>query len=424
MRIAINGTGRIGRLCIRRLLDLADGSELELVAVNTTCTPDMLVHLLEYDTVHGRWPGRVRTDGGALVRLEADERLDRTGIPPGRSSSPQPSSRIDSAPERNPSTQNRIEPASDRNSSPQNRLEPASEQSSSPQNWIEPAPERNSSPQNRIELVSERDPSRLPWRRLGIDLVIDATGAFTDRAGMEKHLEAGAGRVLLTSPGEADLTAVMGVNDERFDPSVHRFVSAASCTTNCLAPVLKAMHEAFGVRGGWATSIHAFTSDQNHLDNPHRDWRRARSCGASIVPAATGVSKALREVLPELAPVIRGSAVRVPVADVSLLQLQLELGAPAAADEVREALREAAAGPLAPYVGYADLPLVSADYIGCDKSAVVDGPSVLARGSSVQLSAWYDNEWGYACRVVDLAARIAERASAAGRLGGAQAVRV
>ncbi|QJC54513.1 type I glyceraldehyde-3-phosphate dehydrogenase [Paenibacillus albicereus] len=360
----------------------------------------MLVHLLEYDTVHGRWPGRVRTDGETLLRLEA---ADRHGP-----------NRVDHAFESAPSrpAPSRIEHDSERTPTPPSRqIELLSERDTVP-------------PSRRIELVSERDPSRLPWKRLGIDLVIDATGSFTDRAGMEKHIAAGAGRVLLTSPGEADLTAVMGVNDDWYNSSAHRFVSAASCTTNCLAPVLKAVHEAFGVKGGWATSIHAFTSDQNHLDNPHRDWRRARACGSSIVPAATGMSKALREVLPELAPVMRGSAVRVPVADVSLLQLQLELAEAASADELREALRQAAAGPLAPYVGYAELPLVSADYIGCDKSAVVDGPSVLARGSSVQLSAWYDNEWGYACRVIDLAARMAERSPAASGRTGAEAVRV
>ncbi|SDT01282.1 glyceraldehyde 3-phosphate dehydrogenase [Paenibacillaceae bacterium GAS479] len=332
MRVAISGTGRIGRLCIRRLLDLPSSSGLELVAINTTCPAETLAHLLKYDTVHGRWEGGIEpSDSSLIVRAR------------------------------------------------------------------------------RIELVSERDPARLPWKRLGIDLVIDATGAFTKRAGMEGHLAAGAARVLLTSPGEADLTAVMGVNESAFDPELHCLISAASCTTNCLAPVLKVLHQAFGVRGGWATSIHAFTNDQNHMDNPHRDLRRARACTSSIVPAVTGMSKALKEVLPELAPLIQGTAVRVPVADVSLLQLQLELGEPVGAEAVRAAFQKAATGPMGQYVGYSELPLVSADYIGCDKSAVVDGLSILVRGSSIQLSAWYDNEWGYACRVIDLADLISSR---------------
>ncbi|MCM3748482.1 type I glyceraldehyde-3-phosphate dehydrogenase [Paenibacillus pasadenensis] len=342
MRTAVSGTGRIGRLCIRRLLDLPPAAGLELAAVNTSCSSEALAHLLEYDTVHGRWHSGITAHEGYLLHR-------------GR----------------------------------------------------------------KIELVAEREPSHLPWGRLGIELVIDATGAFTKRSGMESHLAAGARRVLLTSPGEAELTAVMGVNESRFDPNVHRLVSAASCTTNCLAPVLKLLHEAFGVRGGWATSIHAFTNDQNHMDNPHRDLRRARACTSSIIPAATGVSKALKEVLPELASLIQGTAVRVPVADVSLLQLQLELGAPADETAIRSVCRNAAAaGPLAPYVGYSELPLVSADYIGCEKSAVVDGTTVLARGSSVQLSAWYDNEWGYACRVIDLAEMMACRCADLGSAGG------
>ncbi|MGU3471432.1 type I glyceraldehyde-3-phosphate dehydrogenase [Paenibacillus sp. D51F] len=330
MRVAISGTGRIGRLCIRRLIDLeTDG--IELGAVNTTCTAATLAHLLEYDTVHGRWK--------ADIAVVSEQELLING--------------------------------------------------------------------SRLALVSERDPSRLPWRQLEIGLVIDATGAFAARAMLDLHLSAGASRVLLTSPGEADLTAVMGVNEADFNPMKHRIVSAASCTTNCLAPVLKVVHEAFGVREGWATSIHAFTNDQNLMDNPHRDLRRARACGSSIVPAATGMSKALKEVLPELASRIQGTAVRVPVADVSLLQLQLGLETNAGEEAVKAVFRDAAAGELAGYVGYSELPLVSADYIGCSKSAVVDGLSVMVRDRSIQLMAWYDNEWGYACRVIDLAALIA-----------------
>jgi len=256
-----------------------------------------------------------------------------------------------------------------------------------------------------IPVISERDPAKLPWHSYDIDLVIDATGKFRDRASLNKHLSAGAGKVLLTAPGkEVDLTVVMGVNEERYDANRHRLVSAASCTTNCLAPVLKILDGAFGVKRGWLTAIHAYTSDQNHMDNPHKDLRRARACTQSIIPTSTGVSKALADVLPRLAPHLKGVSVRVPTPDVSLLDLQVVLNRPIEPADAAQAFQAAIAEEMGAYVAYNELPLVSSDYIGSDKSAVIDGLSMMAQGDSLKLMAWYDNEWGYACRVVDLAA--------------------
>ncbi|MFC5404112.1 type I glyceraldehyde-3-phosphate dehydrogenase [Cohnella soli] len=257
----------------------------------------------------------------------------------------------------------------------------------------------------RVAIVAERSPESIPWQQFGVELVIDATGKFNDRQGAQRHLHAGVQKVLVTAPGkQMDLTVVMGVNDDRYDPDAHRLLSTASCTTNCLSPVLKVLDDAFGVRQGWMTTIHAFTNDQNHLDNSHKDLRRARSCTSSIIPTSTGVSKALADVLPHLAKHIQGWSVRVPTQDVSLLDLQVDLERSAIADEVREVFRQAVAGKMKEYVGYSELPLVSADYIGNDKSAVIDGLSILTRGNQVKLLAWYDNEWAYASRVMDFTA--------------------
>lgn len=260
----------------------------------------------------------------------------------------------------------------------------------------------------RIEVISERDPGLLPWKAHGVELVIDATGKFRDRVSLGQHLSSGADRVILTCPGQVDLTVVMGVNEERYDPARHRLISAASCTTNCLAPVVHIMDRAFGVKRGWMTAIHAFTNDQNHLDNPHKDLRRARSCTSSLIPTSTGVTKALIDVLPDLAPRLKGISVRVPLQNVSLLDVQLELNASVQAADVERAFQEAAAGKLGAYVAYSDLPLVSSDYIGNDKSAVIDGLSIMTQEDQVKLLAWYDNEWAYASRVIDLARHISK----------------
>jgi len=265
---------------------------------------------------------------------------------------------------------------------------------------------------NLIQIVSERDPSSIPWGRHGVDLAIDATGKFNHREGANKHLEAGASRVLITAPGkQMDLTVVMGVNEHLFDPNKHQLVSAASCTTNCLSPLLYILDQAFGVQTGWMSTIHSFTSDQNHLDNPHKDLRRARSCTSSIVPTSTGVGKALVDVLPNLAPHIQGISLRVPTQDVSLVDLTVQVSRASSMEQVKAVLQAAAeSAKLSPYVGYTNEPLVSSDYIGCPKSAVIDGPSVMVMNNQIKVLAWYDNEWAYANRVVELAQLMLEKA--------------
>jgi glyceraldehyde 3-phosphate dehydrogenase len=324
MRVAVSGTGRIGRLCLRKALSLKS-PEIEISVINSTSPISVLAHLLKYDSVHGIWDAEIASD-------------DRHLIVRGR----------------------------------------------------------------RIPVVSERSPELLPWEAYGIDLVVDATGKFNEREKAARHFAAGAKKVLLTAPaGNADLTVVMGVNEHEYDPARHRILSAASCTTNCIAPVLRILDDAFGVKQGWMTTIHAFTNDQNHLDNPHKDLRRARACTNSIIPTSTGVGKALSGILPHLAPYIEGISVRVPTQDVSLLDLQVQLHRNVERAEVRKAIEDAVSGEIGKYVDYNEIPLVSSDYIGNDKSAVIDGLSLMVRDDQVKLLAWYDNEWAYASRVID-----------------------
>lgn len=259
-----------------------------------------------------------------------------------------------------------------------------------------------------IQVVAEADPARLPWQSLGIHTVIDATGKFTDRPGASKHIEAGAEKVIITAPGkDLDLTIVMGVNEHMYDDENHHLVSAASCTTNCLAPLLHLLDRSFGVVSGWMTTIHSYTNDQKHLDNPHKDLRRARACTQSIVPTTTGVGKALAGILPHLATSVQGISVRVPTPDVSLVDLTAEVKTSVTADDVRLAFLHAIRDGHDRYLEWCDEPLVSTDFIGNDKSAVVDGMSLIAHDHHIKLLAWYDNEWGYAARVVDLARHVA-----------------
>lgn len=261
-----------------------------------------------------------------------------------------------------------------------------------------------------IQVTCEREPENIPWNKLGARLVIDATGKFNDREGALRHAAAGAAKVVITAPGQQmDLTVVMGVNDHLYDPQKHHFISAASCTTNCLAPVLQILDQAFRVQSGWMSTVHSFTSDQNHLDNPHKDLRRARACTQSIVPTSTGVGKALADVLPHLASHIQGISLRVPTQDVSLIDLTVKVAREARIDEVKKAFRTAAQGAFAPYVDYIEEPLVSADFVGCSKSAVVDGLSIMAMEDQIKVLAWYDNEWAYASRVVELVNLVGER---------------
>lgn len=267
-----------------------------------------------------------------------------------------------------------------------------------------------------VWLTAERDPARIPWARSGVGLVLDATGTFVDREGASLHIQGGAETVIVTAPGKRlDATIVMGANDHIYDPVRHKLISAASCTTNCVAPVLRMLDELYGVRQAWITTVHAYTNDQNHLDNPHKDLRRARACTQSIVPTTTGIGKALIEVLPHLAPVVQGVSLRVPVPDVSLADMTVELGRTAGREELAAQLKAAAADSrYAPYVQWSEEPLVSSDYVGSDKSATIDGLSLAAAGAQLKLLAWYDNEWGYACRVID-AARMAAGAAFAKR---------
>jgi glyceraldehyde 3-phosphate dehydrogenase len=260
----------------------------------------------------------------------------------------------------------------------------------------------------QIQITYEREPEKIEWNRYGVDLVVDATGKFNHREGAMRHVASGAKHVLITAPGkQMDLTVVMGVNDHQYDPQKHRLVSAASCTTNCLSPVLHILDQAFQVQNGWMTTVHSYTSDQNHLDNPHKDLRRARACTESIVPTSTGVGKALVDVLPHLAPHIQGISLRVPTQDVSLVDLTVKVSREPSLEEVRSAFKTASEG--SPYVGFTDVPLVSSDYIGCSKSAVVDGPSIMVMKDQIKILAWYDNEWGYASRVIDLVQLMKEK---------------
>ncbi|TBL79589.1 type I glyceraldehyde-3-phosphate dehydrogenase [Paenibacillus thalictri] len=263
---------------------------------------------------------------------------------------------------------------------------------------------------NKIDVVYHREPEMIPWASLGVEIVIDATGKFNDREGAQKHIEAGARSVIITAPGKMmDLTVVMGVNDRLYDPEKHALLSAASCTTNCVSPLLRILDDAYRIESGWMTTVHSFTSDQNHLDNPHKDLRRARACTQSIVPTTTGVGKALVDVIPHLAQSIEGISLRVPTQDVSLVDLTVKVSRKVKADEVKHVFQSAAAGAYQPYVEYIESPLVSADFIGCPKSAVVDGLSIMVNGDQIKVLAWYDNEWAYSCRVVDLAKLVAER---------------
>lgn len=330
MRVGLSGTGRIGRLVLRKALTSSQ-QDFHLTAINSTCPIHVLAHLLKYDSVHGTWD--------AAIEAASDNRLKING------------------------------------------------------QWI--------------HVICEREPDLLPWRELGVEMVVDATGKFNHRHGAERHLFAGAKKVLITAPGtNMDLTMVMGVNEGKYDPLQHQLISAASCTTNCVAPILHLLDQAFQVKMGWMTTVHAFTNDQNHLDNPHKDLRRARSCTNAIIPTSTGAGKALVDVLPHLAEHLQGVSVRVPTQDVSLLDLQVVVGHSVHIEEVKLALKQAVAGPMGVFVDYNELPLVSADYIGNEKSAIIDGLTIMTKGDHIKLLAWYDNEWGYACRVVDAVAYI------------------
>ncbi len=263
----------------------------------------------------------------------------------------------------------------------------------------------------KIKRVDHRDPVEIPWKELGVDLVIDSTGAFRDREGLSKHLQAGAEKVIITAPAkDEDITIVLGVNDEDYDPSNHHIISNASCTTNCLAPVSKVILDNFGIKKGLMTTVHAYTNDQQILDKRHKDLRRARAAAESIIPTTTGAAKAVALVIPELKGKLNGFAMRVPTPTVSVVDVTFQVEKATTAEEVNAALKAAAEGPMKGVLGFSEEPLVSIDYKGDPHSSIVDGLSTMVIDDMVKVVSWYDNEWGgYSRRVVDLAAMVANK---------------
>jgi glyceraldehyde 3-phosphate dehydrogenase len=254
-----------------------------------------------------------------------------------------------------------------------------------------------------IRVFSEKDPSKLPWGDLGVSIVVEGTGKFRDKESASAHLTAGAKKVIITAPAKnEDITIVMGVNEDKYDPANHHIISNASCTTNCLAPVAKVINDQFGLKRGLMTTTHAYTNDQRVLDLAHKDLRRARAAGLSMIPTTTGAAKAVALVLPELKGKLTGIAIRVPTPNVSLVDLVAELEKPTTVDELNQAFKDAAEGALKGILRYSDLPLVSKDYNGDPHSAIVDGPcTMVSDGNLAKVFAWYDNEWAYSVRVID-----------------------
>ena len=255
---------------------------------------------------------------------------------------------------------------------------------------------------------AERDPANLPWRDLEIDIAIESTGFFTDRAGAQKHLDAGAKKVLISAPAkDPDITLVLGVNDDAYDAEQHSIISNASCTTNCVAPMAKVLDDTFGIEQGFMTTIHAYTNDQQILDLPHKDLRRARAAAINLIPTSTGAAKAIGLVLPQLQGKVDGISVRAPVPTGSITDLVVTLRGEATADSVNAAFEAAAeSGPLAPYLDYSTEPLVSRDIVHSPASCIFDSELTMANGSFAKVFGWYDNEWGYSCRLVDLVGRL------------------
>ena len=327
-KVAINGFGRIGRLVARAILERPDCG-LELVSVNDLADAKSNAWLFKHDSVHGKFPGEVTTDGNDIA--------------------------VDG---------------------------------------------------KRIHVTAERDPAKLPHAANGVDIALECTGFFTDKEGGQKHLDAGAKRVLISAPAKgADLTVVYGVNDDKLTAE-HRIVSNASCTTNCLAPVAKVLNDALGIERGLMTTVHAYTNDQKILDQIHSDLRRARAAAMSIIPTTTGAARAVGEVLPELKGKLDGSAIRVPVPDVSLVDLTFTPGRDTTRDEVNQILKAASeSGRLKGILDYTDEPLVSIDLMHTPASSTVDSlETAVIEGKLVRVVSWYDNEWGFSNRMVDTAA--------------------
>ncbi|MCW2971887.1 MAG: glyceraldehyde-3-phosphate dehydrogenase [Thermoleophilia bacterium] len=327
-RVAINGFGRIGRSVFRRIHEL--NGDVQVVAINDLVDTTMLVHLLKYDSVQGRFPGKVEVaDGGFTV----DGTFVRT--------------------------------------------------------------------------CAERNPGDLPWGELEVDVVVESTGFFTDGEKAKAHIDAGARKVIISAPAtNVDATIVLGVNDGDYDPENHHVISNASCTTNCLGPIAKVLHDNWGIESGFMTTVHAYTSDQRLQDAPHSDPRRARAAALNIIPTSTGAAKAIGLVLPELKGKLDGISLRVPTPTGSVTDLVATLDRAASKEEINAALKAAATGPMKGFLDYTEDPLVSSDVIGDPHSSVVDGLSTMVNGRTVKVLSWYDNEWGYSSRVADLAGRM------------------
>jgi len=327
-RIAINGFGRVGRMCLRASLKRQD---LEVVAINGTSPPESLARLLKYDSVHGILDCPVSAGEGELIVN-------------GKA----------------------------------------------------------------IKILSDRNPANLPWGDLGVEVVIESTGKYNSGKDCQVHLANGARKVVISAPAKDDVpTLVFGVNQDIYAPAAHDIVSAASCTTNCLAPLLKVLHDRFGIESGVLSTVHAFTTDQRSLDNSHKDPRRSRGCTQSIIPTTTGAARAIGKVIPELKGKLDGIAIRVPVPDVSLTDLVLQMKGKITVPEINQAFSAAAQGSLKGILAYCEEPLVSVDFLNNSHSAIVDALSTMVIGdNTAKILAWYDNEWGYACRVLDLAGYI------------------
>ncbi|MDD5492541.1 MAG: type I glyceraldehyde-3-phosphate dehydrogenase [bacterium] len=262
-----------------------------------------------------------------------------------------------------------------------------------------------------IKVLAEKDPAKLPWKALGVEIAIESTGRFVDaigdpakgKPGANAHIQAGAKKVVISAPAKnEDITIVMGVNDDKYDPAKHHILSNASCTTNCLAPAVKVIRDEFGVNKGFMTTIHSYTNDQPILDFPHKDLRRARAGAISMIPTSTGAAKAIGLVIPELKGKLDGYSMRVPTPDVSVVDVVLEVGKECTAEEVNAALKKASEGKMGKYLEYCEAPLVSRDFLGNPKSSIIDSLCTKAMGNMVKVVAWYDNEWGYSNRVIDL----------------------
>ena len=334
-KVGINGFGRIGRNFYRAYLERKPG--FEIVAVNDLAEPEVLAHLLRYDSTHGMLGGDVAASDGAIT---ADG--------------------------------------------------------------------------HTFTVLAERDPAALPWKDMGVDVVVESTGLFTDREGASNHLQAGAKKVLISAPAtDPDLTLVLGVNDDAYDPDKHNIVSNASCTTNSVGPMAKILLDTFGIESGFMTTIHAYTTEQQLQDQVAMtrkgkpDLRRMRSAASNIVPASTGAARAIGEVIPELKGKLDGMAMRVPVPDGSVTDLVCVLGREVTADDVNGAFQSAAASDhWSGILEYTEDPIVSSDIIGNPASCIIDGLSTMAHGNQVKLIGWYDNEWGYSCRLVDVIDRL------------------